>query len=166
VLYSVYAFTILKNNPMITNKLVRLEDVIEILSSYLGNQHSHSMQKSAELPTYPEPIKWRNHAILQEYIDMYPYRDDETGMDLHAQHNDFHWCLYDIQSRLTEWTEYELGSFYEFSYDGENWVKEIFIWYSAYDDFTYKYIRPIQVSPELTQAMEVMEKYGFSYSKK
>lgn len=73
-----------------------------------------------------------NHDLLQEYIDMYPYRDDENGMDLHSEHNSFREILREIQSRLVPEVEYELGDLYEFSRNSINWEA------GYLDDFTYK----------------------------
>jgi hypothetical protein len=165
---------------MTTNKLVRLDDVMVILENTMWSTDWYTttiwlsvVPKINALPTYPEPTKWSNNALLQEYIDMYPYRDDETGMDLHAQHNDFHWCLYDIQSQLTERVEYEIGKEYEFSDDGKNWRTLECFWFLGsipnwnWSSISYNYIRPIPpISSEELQAIELLERSWYTVSKK
>ena len=144
-----------------TNKLVSLESVMEIVANFSINAR-FLMEISTEiesLPTYPEPIKWSNHALLQNELDNWgesrEWKDSEVKKYIEY-----------IQFRLTEWTEYVIWKEYEFSDNGKSWTISEFDWYSCKLASPYNYIRPIKVSPELTSAMEVMDKYGFKYSKK
>ena len=155
-----------------TNKLVSLESVMEIVSNFAINT-KFLMEISTEiesLPTYPEPTKWSNHALLQEYIDRY-----NLNTLLRFDAWDIVWVLQEIQSRLTEWTEYEIGKEYEFLviWEENTWQRGIFTAYSWFYnsstggwETTSEYIRPIQVSPELTSAMAVLEANWYTVSKK
>jgi hypothetical protein len=137
---------------MTTNKLVRLEDVLKIINT--KNTNENDIEKCIyALHTYPEPTKWSNHALLQEYID--------SEGSTYTQN-----ILEEIQSRLTEWTEYDIGKEYEFSDDGEYWVTDRFMWYAGVK-VCKEYIRPIQpVSPELTSAISVLEANWYTVCKK
>ena len=156
-----------------TNKLFKWEDVQQMLEDKKLNNpwkqwetiHKNLLLDElivdlCELPTYPEPIKWSNHALLQEYID---WEDEQTSWYTIE-------ILQEIQSRLTEWTEYEDDKEYEFSVDGEKWYKwklSGYTMYTSVDSSYYKYIRPISpISPELTSAISVLEANWYTVCKK
>jgi hypothetical protein len=153
---------------MTTNKFVRLEDVQKILGDskqcLISNE---TWNKIESIPTYPEPTKWSNHALLEEYIDKESI-DDMWKFEIK-------WLLEEIQSRLTEWTEYEVGKEYEVSMDWDSWFRRIFsayqvehrLWYEKHGWELWNHIRPIQpVSPELTSAISVLEANWYTVCKK
>lgn len=144
-----------------TNKLVRLEDARKIIEDiYHTAQIVDSINALDALPTYPEPTKWSNHALLQGYIAR-DYQENLAPYEVVAM-------LKDIKSQLTEWTEYEIGKEYEFSDDGYTWDQGEFIgvWYGRKCWFYWKHIRPIQVSTELTSAISVLEANWYTVCKK
>jgi hypothetical protein len=146
-----------------TNKLVRLEDVIHIVSNYPYpvSIWSWITKEMLSLPTYPEPTKWTNHALLQGYIDN---EDEQTSWYTIE-------ILKEIQSRLTEGTEYKIDSLYEFSSDDSKWES----WYLL--DFRYRqqdweelmrsanHIRPISISSEELHAIELLKKSWYTVTK-
>ena len=87
-----------------TNKLVSLESVMSIL--YHGVSQGDIDTAVRNLPTYPEPTKWSNHAILQEYIDAIAKIPNSTPTSFDSE--SLIKQLKEIQSRLTEWTEYDM----------------------------------------------------------
>jgi HD-like signal output (HDOD) protein len=56
---------------MTTNKLISLDSVLEILIQWdMDAPFVETIKKQVNnLPTYPEPTKGSNHALLQEYIN-------------------------------------------------------------------------------------------------
>ena len=78
-----------------TNKLVRLDDVLNILWS------DFAAKKIKLLPTYPEPTKGSNYALLQSKLDNWArtieWKDSEV--------REF---IKEIQSKLIEPMEYEI----------------------------------------------------------
>ena len=135
-----------------TNKLIRLDDVSSIMNTYSGYTHiGMAMWMIAELPTYPEPIKGSNHELLQKYID-----SSYSSINL----TQYFEILKEIQSRLIEPMEYEIGKEYEFSNDRMNYSREIFSWYHMEYDIVYRYIRPIKTQLEITSAISFLEATG------
>jgi hypothetical protein len=160
---------------MTTNKLVRLEDVLAICNEILDDLSTNTVQsieksslqmepmretyrKVQYLPTYPEPTKWSNHALLQEYIDKEDVMTSWYTIEI----------LKEIQSRLTEWTEYEIGKEYEFSDDWEEWETGEFYGYCM-NTPTWRvqrnHIRPIQVSQEEQKAIELLKSLNYKITK-
>jgi hypothetical protein len=139
-----------------TNKLVRLEDVIHIVSNYPYSVSIWSWitKEMLSLPTYSEPTKWSNHALLQEYIDKLNTTDMVDSYSM----------LRAIQSRLTEWMEHEIGKEYEFSDDGKNWNEMIFEWHST-GSCTWNHIRPISIYSEEQQAIELLKSLNYTVTK-
>lgn len=94
-----------------------------------------------------------NKEILQNHID-----------NIYLIPNvDIKELLIDIQSKLIEPMEYEIGSIYEFSDDGKIWEKRKFLWYVSEafrSTWRMNYIRPIQVPPEITSAISLLEATG------
>lgn len=111
-----------------------------------------------------------NDELLQEYIDMYQYRDDENGMDLHSEHNRFRENLQEIQSRLIEPMEYEIGKEYEFSHNEQDWYLSNLHSFTAIDDdwdsMDWHYIRTIEVPDEVSSAITLLEQEGYIVTKK
>jgi hypothetical protein len=146
-----------------TNKLVRLEDVIHIVSNYPYSVSIWSWitKEMLSLPTYSEPTKWSNHALLQEYIDKLNTTDMVDSYSM----------LRAIQSRLTEWMEYEIGKEYEFSDDRENWmIRELFWFLGSIPNWnwisvSYNYTRPISISSEEQQAIELLKSLNYTVTK-
>jgi hypothetical protein len=79
--------------------------------------------------------------------------------------------LREIQSRLTEWTEYEIGKEYEFSDDRKNWMIRELFWFLGsipnwnWSSISYNYTRPISISSEEQQAIELLEKSWYTVTK-
>lgn len=96
-----------------------------------------------------------NHELLQEYID---------GLNT-ADYVDVYSLLISIQSRLIEPMEYEIGKSYHFSNDGEEWYTEKFTGYGSDYNDDYRYIRHIKVPNEITSAISLLEKEGYTITK-
>jgi hypothetical protein len=81
-----------------TNKLVSLDDVYAVFNSSKSTVPVTIRTAIYALPTYPEPTKGSNYALLQEYID-----SEES-----VKNGYFADILKEIQSQLTEGVEYEI----------------------------------------------------------
>jgi hypothetical protein len=116
-------------------------------------------QRLISLPTYPEPINWSNHAIIQEYVEN-ECTDDMSKYEVAAM-------LWRLQSELTEWTEYEIGKEYEFSDDEKKWNKKKFVWYYSDGEYhcIWNHIRPISISSKEQQAIELLKSLNYIVTK-
>jgi Na+/phosphate symporter len=98
----------------------------------------------------------KNKDILQEYIDAVVRIPKYTPTSFDSE--SLIRQLKEIQSQLTEGVEYKIGEEYEFSDDGKEWKKGFFTGYQEDYNEAYNHIRPLSISSEEQQAIELMEK--------